>query len=143
MWIVIVQVLGFGQAAAGIDEVDFRNSQYMTSVTKCYPGRGNGSGDRVPSRIEQGLCEPFLRQEIKLVNPKLILPVGRLAINRYFQKALSLTKIIGTELEHEGRWVIPLPHPSGASRWHQATANRALIDQAVERIRLHAQILAA
>jgi uracil-DNA glycosylase len=119
---------------AGIHEDAFRENQYMTSVTKCYPGRGVGSGDRVPSKAEQALCRPFLGREISLVNPSLILPVGRLAINLFFPKNLSLTKIIGTEVELEGRWILPLPHPSGASRWHQTAENRVLIDQAVEMI---------
>jgi len=90
---------------AGIEEDWFRSTQYMTSVTKCYPGRQpSGSGDRVPGRREQELCRPFLDQEIELVDP---------------------------QLEVSGRWVIPLPHSSGASRWHQIEENRRLIDQAI------------
>ncbi len=72
---------------AGIDEDWFRATQYMTSVTKCYPGRQpSGSGDRVPGRREQELCRPFLDQEIEIVDPKVIIPIGRLAINLYFPK---------------------------------------------------------
>ena len=120
-------------SAAGIEEDEFRRQQYMTSVTKCFPGKASsGGGDRVPSKPEQELCRPFLLQEIKLVDPKILLPVGRLAINLYFPKSRSLTKIIGNEKELEGRWIIPLPHPSGASRWHQIEKNRALIDKAVK-----------
>lgn len=125
-------------AGAGIQEGWFRATQYMTAVTKCYPGRAsNGSGDRVPSQAEQTLCRPFLDEEIRLVNPDLILPVGRLAINLYFPNSLPLTKIIGTQREIHGRWVVPLPHPSGASRWHQIESNRALIGDAVELVQGH------
>jgi len=121
---------------AGFPEADFRARQYMTSVTKCYPGRaGSGSGDRVPSRIEQRLCLPFLQQEIEIVNPLLILPIGRLAINLFYPARQSLADIIGTENHEKGRQIIPLPHPSGASRWHQSEENRARIDTAVELIR--------
>lgn len=121
---------------AGIDEDWFRSTQYMTSVTKCYPGRQpSGSGDRVPGRREQELCRPFLDQEIEIVDPKVIIPIGRLAINLYFPKKLKLQEIIGTQLEVSGRWVIPLPHSSGASRWHQIEENRRLIDQAIDLIR--------
>ena len=50
-------------SSAGIQEDWFRATQYMTSVTKCYPGRSNsGNGDRVPSRKEQALCRPYLVQ---------------------------------------------------------------------------------
>lgn len=119
-------------SAAGIEEASFRQRQYMTSVTKCFPGKASsGGGDRVPSRQEQELCRPFLNREIDLVDPKIILPVGRLAINLYFPKSRPLTKIIGTEKQVDGRWCIPLPHPSGASRWHQIEKNRRLIDEAV------------
>jgi uracil-DNA glycosylase family 4 len=122
-------------AEAGIQEDWFRATQYMTSVTKCYPGRSaGGSGDRVPSRVEQALCRPFFEAEIAFVDPKLLIPVGRLAIELFFPKSMPLVKIIGTEKLLDGRWIIPLPHPSGASRWHQIEANKAIINQAVERI---------
>lgn len=125
-------------AQAGIEEDWFRESQYMTSVTKCYPGRANsGSGDRVPSRVEQELCRPYLEREIALVNPQVIIPIGRLAINWFFPKSKKLTEIIGREVEVDGRAVVPLPHSSGASRWHQTENNRALIDQAIDLIKGH------
>ncbi len=125
-------------AQAGIDEDWFRGTQYMTSVTKCYPGRASGgSGDRVPSRTEQGLCRPFLDQEIALVDPKLIIPIGRLAIDLFFPKKKKLTEIIGQQIEIEGRFIVPVPHSSGASRWHQIESNRLLIDQAIGLIRGH------
>ena len=107
-------------ADAGIEENWFRTTQYMSAVTKCYPGRAKGgSGDRVPSRVEQKFCRPFLDREIALISPELIIPIGRLAIELYFPKKLKLTEIIGTEKEVDGHWVVPLPHSSGASRWHQ------------------------
>jgi uracil-DNA glycosylase family 4 len=122
--------------AAGIDETSFRSDHYMTSVTKCFPGKAkNGSGDRVPSRAEQALCRPYLDAEIKLINPKMILPVGRLAINLFFPAQASLGEIIGNEKILDQRWIIPLPHPSGASRWHQVEENRSKIDQAIHHIR--------
>ena len=121
---------------AGLNEEWFRSTQYMSSVTKCYPGRQpSGSGDRVPSKIEQELCRRYLDQEIQLVNPGVIIPIGRLAINLFYSKKIKLQDIIGTQTEFEGRQVIPLPHSSGASRWHQIEANRRLIDKAIMLIR--------
>jgi uracil-DNA glycosylase len=126
---------------AGIGEEWFRSTQYMTSVTKCYPGRQpSGSGDRVPGRREQELCRPFLDQEIELVDPRVIIPIGRLAINLFYPKKLKLQEIIGTQLEVSGRWVIPLPHSSGASRWHQIEENRRLIEKAIALIRKQREI---
>jgi uracil-DNA glycosylase len=123
---------------AGIKETWYRTTQYMTSVTKCYPGRAkSGNGDRVPSLAEQILCRPFLKREIELVNPQLIIPIGKLAIGLFYPKSVKLTDIIGTEEQVDGRWIVPLPHSSGASRWHQTEPNRALIQQAIGLIRWH------
>jgi len=128
--------LWLGQA--GIDEAWFRRTQYMTAVTKCYPGKNKaGGGDRVPTRVEQELCSHFLKLELELVQPRLIIPIGRLAILRFFSAEKALEDLIGTEQEIDGRWVVPLPHPSGASRWHQIAANRKRIEQAIERIAVH------
>ena len=125
-------------AQAGIEETWFRKTQYMTSVTKCYPGKQTaGSGDRVPTRKEQSLCRPFLDQELELVDPRVIIPIGRLAINLYFPSKQVLKEIIGTQLEVDGRWVVPLPHSSGASRWHQIKENRELIKKAISLIKIH------
>ncbi len=86
----------------------------------------------MPTKAERQLCWPFLDAEIRLVDPAIILPVGRLAIDLFFASRRPLTKIIGTEKQMDGRWLLPLPHPSGASRWHQVESNRQLIDRALE-----------
>jgi uracil-DNA glycosylase len=123
---------------AGIDEKWYRSTQYMTSVTKCFPGRAkSGNGDRVPSFAEQILCRPYLQREIELVNPRLIIPIGKLAIGLFYPKNMKLTDIIGTEKQVDGHWIVPLPHSSGASRWHQIEPNRVLIQQAIGLIRRH------
>ncbi len=110
----------------------------MTAVTKCYPGRAKGgSGDRVPSRAEQEFCRPFLEREIEWIDPALIIPIGRLAINLFYPKKAKLTEIIGTQKQVDGRWIVPLPHSSGASRWHQTAENRARIAAAVALIGEH------
>ncbi len=128
---------------AGFDEDTFRASQYMTSITKCYPGKSKGGhGDRVPTKEEQALCRIWLDQEIALVNPKLIIPIGRLAIGLFFDTQLPLEKIVGTQLEQDGRVIIPLPHPSGASTWHQKPENRARVKKAIRLITKQREALA-
>ncbi|UYN92877.1 MAG: uracil-DNA glycosylase family protein [Anaerolineales bacterium] len=117
---------------AGIDEDWFRRTQYMTSVTKCFPGKNkSGGGDRAPSPAEQQLCRPFLEQELALVRPKLIIPIGKMAIETFYGRGIVLEAVIGTEMEKDGVWYVPLPHPSGASRWHQIAENRVRIQQAI------------
>ncbi len=146
---------------AGWQEDDFRRRYIMTAVTKCYPGKGkNGKGDRVPSKPEQNFCRPFLEREITLFRPRLLLPVGGLAIKLFYPAKMKLNEIIGSAayfppaslldplnfdlssaqlltafdplLSQDGRWIVPLPHPSGASLWPNKPANKALIDRAVE-----------
>lgn len=120
---------------AGIDEDWFRKTQYMTAVTKCFPGKNkSGGGDRSPSPAEQRLCRPFLLEELALVRPKLIIPIGKLAIEVFYGKGMSLEEVIGTEMEKDGVCYVPLPHPSGASRWHQIEANRVRIRKAIKLI---------
>jgi uracil-DNA glycosylase len=128
-------------AWAGWDEGDFRRTQYMTAVTKCYPGK-SGKGDRVPSRAEQKLCAPFLARELALVRPALLLPVGGLAVRLFLRPLLGakgtkrLRDVIGrTFVDGEGRRIVPLPHPSGASLWLNRPQNRALVDRALEHVR--------
>lgn len=144
---------------AGWAEDEFRSHYVMTAVTKCYPGKGsNGKGDRVPSRAEQKLCRPFLAREVALYRPRLIIPVGGLAIKLFYPASLRLNEIIGTtayfspqqardplnmdfkqgqrlaefdeNLPRDGLWLVPLPHPSGASLWPNRPENKALIEQA-------------
>jgi uracil-DNA glycosylase len=108
----------------------------MTAVTKCYPGKHpNGKGDRKPSRAEQRFCRPFLDQELALVQPQIILAVGGLAIEVLLDRKARLTEVVGTVIEAEGRLILPLPHPSGASLWPNAPENKALIQQAISLLR--------
>ena len=112
----------------------------MTAVTKCYPGRSkSGNGDRVPTGTEQSFCRPYLDEETILIDTELIIPVGRRAIGIFYANKVSLKDIIGTQKQVEGRWIVHLPHPSGASRWHQIEANRDRIGEAVALIRHHVE----
>ncbi|MGD9048892.1 MAG: uracil-DNA glycosylase family protein [Anaerolineae bacterium] len=123
-------------ADAGIDETDFRARYYMTAVTKCYPGKHlNGKGDRKPSRAEQKLCQPFLERELALVQPRLLLAVGGLAIETLLGQRLRLDESVGRVFQVDGRCILPLPHPSGASLWPNRPENRALISQALTLLR--------
>ena len=87
--------------------------------------------------FEKQIFIPKLNQEIEFVNPQVIIPIGRLAINLFFPKKLKLQDIIGAQKEVAGRWIIPLPHSSGASRWHQIEENRQLITDAIKLINNH------
>src|SRR5687768_6439966 len=122
-------------ARAGIDEATAREKIYISAVTRCYPGaHPSGRGDRVPTREEQSGCADWLESELRIIRPGLLIPVGRLAIER-FLPPLPLSQLIGTKrvVEHAGgrSLVIPLPHPSGASSWIHEEGNKELVEKAI------------
>lgn len=124
-------------ARVGWEEEAFREKVYMTAVTKCFPGTDpKSSGDRVPTVAERRLCRPWLDAELALVQPEVILALGRLAINLFYPTKLTLTEIVGDIREDEqGRTIVPLPHPSGASRWFNDPRNMARLDLALYRLK--------
>ncbi len=105
---------------------------YLSSLTRCDPGRNpHGGGDRRPSTAEIALCKPFLDAEFRLLRPEVILLVGTMAIETFFGKA-KLEEVIGTYKERGGMLFLPLPHPSGVSRWLNDPAHLKLHQQALE-----------
>ena len=108
-------------SAAGISIDDFRERWYVTSIGKCYPGRAAGSSvDRPPSRDEIARWTPFLLEELRLVEPGLVLLVGGMAHRFAFGAGMKLDELVGRELAWDralGASVLCLPHPSGASTW--------------------------
>jgi uracil-DNA glycosylase len=105
---------------------------YLSSLTHCDPGRNaRGDGDRRPSASEIALCKPFLDAEIQLLEPQVILLVGAMAIETFFGK-VKLEEVIGTYLEQEGKLFLPLPHPSGVSRWLNKPQHLKLHKQALQ-----------
>jgi uracil-DNA glycosylase family 4 len=104
---------------------------YLTSLTKCFPGPStSGKGDRAPSSREIALCRPHLQGELDLVQPEVIITLGRLAASR-FLGSKPLNGIVGQIFVQDGHSIVPLPHPSGVSRWLNDPANLALVDQAL------------
>jgi len=118
-----------------LEEEEFYVTFYCASVTRCYPGRpASGRGDRTPTLKEQELCSFWSKWELELMRPKLIVPVGGLAIKRLLG-VTGLASCIGRRYEREDATVIPLPHPSGASGWLNLPANRGLTARAAALVR--------
>src|SRR5215210_1213952 len=71
-------------AMAGIAPEDFWRKIHFSAVTKCYPGRLPGArGDRVPTPAEQALCRPWLDEQLRVMEPAVVLLVGSLAIQTF------------------------------------------------------------
>lgn len=104
---------------------------YISAVTRCDPGKNpRGGGDRKPSPPEVALCRPYLLRELGLVRPQVILPVGGMAISAFLGPR-RLEDVVGTSFERNGVHILPLPHPSGVSRWLNDPEHQALLTQAL------------
>lgn len=122
-------------ARAGISEARARESIHIAAVTRCYPGpHPAGRGDRVPSPRERALCRSWLDDELRIIAPTLVIPVGRLAIDT-LMGAEPLDRLVGrahdVELAGVATRLVPLPHPSGASSWVHEPGHRALLERAL------------
>lgn len=124
----------------GVDEEAFRERVYIAAVCRCFPGKNPRGGDRVPDPEEIRRCSLWMEAELRLLDPQLIIPVGKLAIARFLSFSKLTDVIGGRHREAIGgaeRDIIPLPHPSGASTWHRTEPGRALTVRALDQIRRH------
>ena len=118
-----------------MDEEQFYSTFYCSSVTRCYPGRHpSGRGDRPPSPRELELCRFWLERELRLLQPRLVVPVGGLAIMRLLGIS-GLAGCIGSRFELGDAIAVPLPHPSGASGWLNSLENRKRLEEALALLR--------
>lgn len=124
----------------GWTEDEVRNRIYFAAVCRCFPGKKATGGDRVPDEDEIANCSHWLAAEFALLQPRLVLPVGKLAITQ-FVPAAPLNDIIGCEfsISYRGHAVdcIPLPHPSGASPWHRMEPGKTLLHRALGLVARH------
>lgn len=133
-------------ASIGVSEEEFRAKVYMAAVIRCFPGKLAGKqGDRKPARGEIANCHGHYETELRLLKPGLVIPVGKLAIERFLPPA-SLDEVVGRvfTVSPDGHTcdAIPLPHPSGLSRWIQTPQGRARIRRALALIQRHPAWLA-
>jgi uracil-DNA glycosylase len=122
-------------ASVDIAEDEFRDRVYMAAMTRCFPGKApSGGGDRKPSRPEIEACRPWLEAAVDILDPRVLLLVGQLAIERYL-RGRRLEDLVGETLDLDGRRLVPLPHPSGASRWLNDPYHRELVSRALRHVR--------
>jgi uracil-DNA glycosylase len=133
------------ERATGAGEEDVRARIYIAAVVRCFPGKTAGGGDRVPSAEECARWRGFAAREIEILRPRLVLPVGRLAIQEVLGHAGPIAEVVGrkTRVHYHGveTDVIPLPHPSGASTWFKVEPGRRLLDEALRLIADHPEVV--
>ena len=124
----------------GSDEPEFRRSVYIAAVCRCFPGKNPKGGDRVPARQEIANCSRWLETEVRYLRPRLIIPVGKLAIAQ-IMPVDKLRDVVGTSSRVVFHGIetdaVPLPHPSGASTWHRTEPGKTLLQSALRLIANH------
>ena len=127
----------------GMNEAAVRSKIYFAAVCRCFPGKSSSGTDRVPAPHEIRNCSSWMDNEIQILQPHLIIPVGRLAIMQFIE-CEKLAKVIGRKFRvaRAGHRfdVIPLPHPSGASPWHKIPPGKQLLEKALRKIARHPAI---
>jgi uracil-DNA glycosylase len=120
---------------------EFRRVTYIAALMRCFPGRNRaGTGDLRPPPAAVANCAHWLDAELEMLAPRVLILVGQMALARFLGP--------GTLEERVGRTfgtdpvMVPLPHPSGQSRWLNDSANRAHLGRALAQIsRLRAEAL--
>lgn len=88
-----------------------RADVYVANIVKCRP-----PGNRDPAADEKEACMPFLRYQTLLVQPKIIVCLGRIAAQSLIDPEFKITKEHGIWYERKGFWMIATYHPSALLR---------------------------
>ena len=116
---------------AGFESAEeFRRLTYIAALMRCFPGRNRaGSGDLKPPPAAVANCAHWLDDELGLLKPKVLILVGQLAIARFLGRG-RLEDRVGRRFG-DRPVMVPLPHPSGQSRWLNDPANRERLASAL------------
>jgi uracil-DNA glycosylase len=139
-WTAGRTLFGWFEQFCGMIEAEVRSRIYFAAVCRCFPGKTSAGGDRVPAPDEIRNCASWLNDEIEILRPHLVIPVGKLATAQFIVFA-KLDEVVGRvfPLRRDRRAfdLIPLPHPSGASPWHRIPPGKALLGRAMKLIAQH------
>lgn len=131
---------------AGLPKSHFDRLVYSSAVIKCFPGskppkEGRPREDVAPNAQMIRNCQPWLSRQLEIAQPKLIVTLGGLPLKRILAMmgkpvaSVVLKDYVGKSLQWNDKVVVPFPHTSGASRWHNAPENKVLFRQAWEMLR--------
>ena len=88
-----------------------RTGYYIANIVKCRPPR-----NRDPQPEEQDACFGYLENQIDLINPKVIVCLGRIAALRMIDPEFRITRSHGQWIYRDGRWMMAMYHPSALLR---------------------------
>jgi uracil-DNA glycosylase len=112
------------------DREEFRRATYIAALMRCFPGRNRqNSGDLRPPPAAVANCSHWLDAELRLLKPWVVIPVGQMAIARFLGPG-PLEERVGKSFG-ERPVIVPLPHPSGQSRWLNDATNRERLASAL------------
>ena len=94
-----------------IIDLDRKKYCYIANIVKCRPPQ-----NRDPLEIEQEACMGYLRQQIQLLNPKIIVCLGRIAAKALIREDFRITREHGTWTQKDGIWMTAMYHPSALLR---------------------------
>ena len=94
-----------------IIDLDRKTNCYIANIVKCRPPR-----NRDPQESEQDACIPFLRNQVALVRPKVIVCLGRIAAKRVIDPDYRITRQHGQWVFRGGVWMTAIYHPSALLR---------------------------
>jgi uracil-DNA glycosylase family 4 len=123
-----------------LNQIDLdRNKVYITNIVKCRP-----TNNRNPKTAEIDSCRPYFDLQIKLVSPKVIVGLGRFALN-YFAPGKKISEVHGEFFNWNGVYLFPMYHP--AAVLHQGNLKQVLendiakIPKLLQQIEVNSQIL--
>ena len=88
-----------------------RKNTYIANIVKCRPPR-----NRDPLECEQDVCIDYLRNQVALIQPKIIVCLGRIAAKRLIDPEYRITRQHGTWVQKSGIWMTAIYHPSALLR---------------------------
>jgi uracil-DNA glycosylase len=132
------------ERALGATEEEVRARVYMAAVVRCFPGKASSGGDRVPSAVEISACRSFIEREVAVLRPRLVIPVGRLAIREVIGHDEPIAAVVGrtirVHLHGQDMDALCLPHPSGASTWFKVEPGKTLLERALRALARHPEV---
>ncbi|MEN8238562.1 MAG: uracil-DNA glycosylase [Actinomycetota bacterium] len=112
---LLAQLLG----EIGLD----RGDVYIANVVKCRP-----PNNRDPRQDEIDACKPYLRRQIELVDPAVVVTVGNFSSKLLLATTTGITRLRGSAYEWWGRYLVPTFHPAAALRGGEQVTNQIRAD---------------